>query len=253
MDRADARLTGPTTTVLMIISCGLCLLAPLAAWTIDEPLARFLYTRGFPGDIAKFIALCEVFSHGAGVGGLLIVILCLDPQPRRVLRLAICAFGGGLTANAFKLVVARMRPHTYFQVQLEQSELASSFGPFLPWANGDKLILDYAEYGSAFQSFPSGHTATAAGFAVALVYFYPRGRWIFFVLVLMAAVQRWETNAHFLSDTMVGAAIGFVWAGWFTKAGSRGANWLLRYEQAAARGADPTPTRADQAEPDTQD
>jgi membrane-associated phospholipid phosphatase len=66
--------------------------------------------------------------------------------------------------------------------------------------------------GSAQQGFPSSHTATAAGLAIVLAYFYPRGRWLFPALVVLVAGQRLIDQFHFLSDTFWGAAVGCIFA-----------------------------------------
>ena len=63
---------------------------------------------------------------------------------------------------------------------------------------------------SRLQSFPSSHVATAAGLAVVLIWCYPRGRWLFPLLCLLAACQRLVIGAHFLSDTFWGAALGVL-------------------------------------------
>jgi undecaprenyl-diphosphatase len=64
------------------------------------------------------------------------------------------------------------------------------------------------EHNDKLQSFPSGHAATAAGLAVALAVLYPRGRWLFAVLAVLAALQRVEVQSHFPSDVLAGAALG---------------------------------------------
>ena len=76
----------------------------------------------------------------------------------------------------------------------------SSFGPWLPLGS----------LGSASQSFPSAHTATAVGLAISLAYVYPAARWLFCVLPLLVAYQRMDSGAHFLSDVLCGAAVGCI-------------------------------------------
>ena len=68
---------------------------------------------------------------------------------------------------------------------------------------------------SGLQSFPSAHTATAAGLAMGLAWLFPRGRWMFSALAALVACQRVVVGAHFPSDTMVGAAVGCVVAACF--------------------------------------
>ena len=58
------------------------------------------------------------------------------------------------------------------------------------------------------QSFPSAHTATAISFAIGMAWIFPRGRWLFFVCAALAAYQRVVFEAHWMSDVMVGAAMG---------------------------------------------
>ncbi|MCP9880011.1 phosphatase PAP2 family protein, partial [Cyanobium sp. A1C-AMD] len=65
---------------------------------------------------------------------------------------------------------------------------------------------------SALMSFPSGHAAVAAGLAVSLCWFYPRGRSVFIALAILASFQRINSLSHFLSDICIGAAIGIAGA-----------------------------------------
>ena len=62
--------------------------------------------------------------------------------------------------------------------------------------------------GSTNQSFPSAHTATSVGLALALICIYPAARSVFCVLPLLVAFQRMDSGAHFLSDVLCGAAVG---------------------------------------------
>ena len=61
--------------------------------------------------------------------------------------------------------------------------------------------------------FPSGHAALAFATAAALVILWPRGRWGFYLLATMVAVERVSENAHWLSDNVAAAALGIggVW------------------------------------------
>jgi membrane-associated phospholipid phosphatase len=78
--------------------------------------------------------------------------------------------------------------------------VGSSFGPWLPLGS----------LGSPNQSFPSAHTATAMGLAIALMVVYPRARWLFCLAPVLVAYQRMDSGAHFLSDVLCGAAVGCI-------------------------------------------
>jgi len=57
-------------------------------------------------------------------------------------------------------------------------------------------------------SFPSGHSAVAAGLATALAWKYPHGTLTFGLLAAAAGLQRVASSAHYPSDVAFGAAIG---------------------------------------------
>jgi len=180
-------------------AAGCLLLAGLAALSIDMQLARWLAAGYLPELLYDLFHLCEPFGNGLGVLVVLALLYQLDPPRRWALpRVATCAWGAGLSADVVKLLVERARPHS--------AELAdgvwASFGAFLPGISA----------GSAGQSFPSAHTATAFGLAAALAWLYPVGRRAFFTLAALVALQRMASASHFLSDVCCGAAVGLVTA-----------------------------------------
>lgn len=178
---------------------GSLLLAAIAALAIDMPTARWLVSGDFPDVLNKPLRFSEAFGHGIGVAMFLAAAWVLDPLGRmRLVRMGAAAFGSGLAANLGKILIARTRPR-YFDLT---HGVFDSFADWLP------LLTAQGDH----QSFPSSHTATAAGFAVALAWRYPRGRWFFGAMVVMVAMQRLSGNSHFVSDLIFGAAIGYVFA-----------------------------------------
>jgi membrane-associated phospholipid phosphatase len=106
------------------------------------------------------------------------------------------AWGAGLVADVLKMLVTRVRPYRFDF----QGDVWSTFGEWLPIFGG----------GSRGQSFPSAHVATAMAFAIVLGALYPAGRRVFLVLTVLVACQRVESGFHYLSDVLVGAAVGLV-------------------------------------------
>lgn len=171
-------------------------LAAAASLVIDLPVARFWRDHKTPGFIVDALESAEAFGNGAGVILLLAGAYFLGAlQGRTLPRLALASLGAGLVADAFKLIIARTRPR---DSSLAEGVLAT-FGDWLPSVTAE----------SSMQGFPSAHVATAVGLAFALSYFHPRGRWVFGTFAVMVLLQRVQTGAHFLSDTLAGAAVGW--------------------------------------------
>lgn len=190
----------PIKGKLYAVAALLMLLAALALW-VDVPIAYAIKTHRMSGEARHLLRLAEVFAWGGSVGYIILAAAVLDPRGWRIVpRLVIGAFGSGAVANGLKLLIARSRP---IAADLQASAL-DSFGAWLPmWDTSLE-----ATYNRQAQSFPSGHAATAAGLAVALAVLYPRGRWLFVGFAMLAALQRVEVQAHFLSDVLAGAALG---------------------------------------------
>jgi membrane-associated phospholipid phosphatase len=182
----------PSNKRLYAAGAILWLLAAGSVFSLDGPLARYKFDD-VPGDLQKIVDLSEVFAHGMGVGLILVTIWVLDRDRRRyVPRVAVLAFLSGILADFFKLLVTRWRPRSF---DLNSPAAESFVG--IPGNAGLSEI----------QSFPSGHTATAVGLALALSSLYPRGQVLFAALAVLAASQRILSDAHFLSDALAGAGI----------------------------------------------
>ncbi|WP_322521572.1 phosphatase PAP2 family protein [Guyparkeria halophila] len=61
-------------------------------------------------------------------------------------------------------------------------------------------------------SFPSGHTLHAVNFGIQLVAFQPALFWLVLPFALLVASSRMVLGLHYLSDVLVGAAIGLLLA-----------------------------------------
>ena len=179
----------------------------VAALYADISVANWIHAAQFEpvsalwSNVAKLCNLAEVFSHGIGVIFICIGVFILDPEKRRYqLRLICCSILAGLAATSAKLIVERTRPY-YFLTDHPAGTVSDTFGDWLP------ILWNRIPTFTA-QSFPSAHTSTAVGLAVGLVWLYPHARWYFIVVAILAAIQRMIVEAHYLSDTLFGAALG---------------------------------------------
>lgn len=193
---------------------ALLILGGVAALSIDVPVSRVLLKEGALNRFDKVFEVIEKFGHALAVGLIILTIGVCDATRRRAIpRLLAASMGAGLAADVVKLCVGRVRP-------LHYDFAGTAFDTFLGWLPG---IFG----GPRGQSFPSAHVATAFGFALALGALFPNGRRLFVLFAALVAFQRVEDGAHFLSDTLWGAAIGYLWAivifrkslfgGWFDR------------------------------------
>jgi membrane-associated phospholipid phosphatase len=176
------------------------------AFAVDLPISRLMVAEQWPQPwqglrptIHGFLDAIEPFGQPSAVIAVsCAVFLCAGRRRGIAFRILAGALLAGLTADLLKLFLARLRPHAF---HFEDSVL-DTFQDFLPGATGT----------SQTQSWPSAHTATAVGFCLALSTVFPSGRPLFILLAIGVALQRIECAAHFLSDTLFGAAVGCgVW------------------------------------------
>lgn len=204
----------------------------VAAFAIDLPVAAWCKSRGVPKELLRFLNFSEVFAHSMGAAALLVTALVLDPglafpsvgwpavrwptfQPtiaqERMARLIGATACGGLVVDLIKLCVSRARPRAIDLVS--HATALTTFG----------LVPGTGRHADA-HSFPSGHAAVAFGLCAALAWRHPRGRWLFLVFAVSAALQRVATSAHYPSDVCFGAALGFLGAALFLADGTSAAD-----------------------------
>lgn len=198
------------SSIPRIVFFGLALSA-IAALVVDVPIAQWLQRdpSPLPKILLHVVVWSEAFAHAVGVGMFALAVYLLDPAHRfAVPRLLTMSWGSGLAADLLKLSIRRLRPREFDY----QGGVFDTFGPL--WNVG---------HGHGGQGFPSAHVASAVGLAVALSWLYPRGRGLFVALAALACLQRMTSGAHFLSDVLAGAAIGYLFAHWCI-----GQGWLAR-------------------------
>ncbi len=147
------------------------------------------------------------FGEPLGIAWISVVLWFLDPSRRRALIVAIAAT---LIASAIgsgtKLLVGRERP----KVSEGRTILR---GPHWPGTM------------SPDPSFPSAHTTVAFAFAFGLCQLHPQHRTLWLILAAGCGLSRAVGEAHYLTDVIVGA-----WLGWESARmcwESRFGGWLM--------------------------
>ena len=126
----------------------------------------------------------------AGVFGLAVAFLVRRKDWARIfLAMLIACALAGVAARVIKIATGRARP-------LVQTERV--------W-NGPR-------FSAAYNAFPSGHTASSTAFFVALFLARRRIGAPFLFIPVVIAAARVFAGAHYLSDVVFAAALGFVCA-----------------------------------------
>lgn len=74
----------------------------------------------------------------------------------------------------------------------------------------DTLLLIGPTLKKGYDSFPSGHTTMAFCFAAILSGHLPKYRVLFYLFAVIVGLERIEDGAHFPSDALAGAILGFI-------------------------------------------
>ena len=165
---------------------------------VDFPVGNYFAGHPVDGLLGELLDAAEHFGTPFGQGLILLSLTAIAQwQEPRAIRIFIGACAAGISANIVKLLIARTRPREF---EFEGASLLDGFTEWFPFGAG----------GSAIQSFPSAHTASAFGFAALMCWAFPTGRSAFLVLACLVGLQRICSSAHFPSDVLIGAALGWT-------------------------------------------
>jgi len=181
-----------TSAIVTRFSLALALLGPIDA--LDRDVQQAVQEGRRPGLEAFMRALSNTRQGAVVCGGLLIVAIATGPAGPATVRVALAALVPvNLVVQGIKLAANRTRP------------------------DGTRDRNN--------SSFPSSHAANAAALALVLGMRWPRLSPGFALLAALVALSRVYLNRHFLSDVLVGAAIG-VALSWLTVRWLRSRGWI---------------------------
>jgi membrane-associated phospholipid phosphatase len=153
----------------------------------------------FQGNVSRYGDWPPLMVFAAA--GLFIAWRARNQEWKRILITAmIASTAAGMLVNTLRLTTGRTRPR-------ESPKIAQAWvGPY----HDGKITIGNSKY----NSFPSGHTATAFGFAGVL--FFARPLLGSFALLVAAAIafSRLLLGAHHLSDVTVAALLA-LWVAWY--------------------------------------
>ncbi len=191
---------------------GGLVLAGAAAFPLDPAVYDAVRGLGksLGGDVVRELEALQQFGGVSSVVIVALVVWLGDPQRRaRLLDLLAAFVCTGVVVQALKMIIGRPRPK--FD---DPGMVLWPFGRY-PMPDADPPGVYHAwevweDISSDLWSMPSSHTSAAVVLAVFIGVVYPRLRPLAIGLAAVVAVARVLLGAHYPSDVLVGAGVGFL-------------------------------------------
>lgn len=203
------------------VPLAMCVLMVALLRRFDGDVLAWISVEKLPGDVKRELSAWQQYGQGVCVFVIGGIVWSLDPGRRRRLWDYVAALAvTGLVVLAAKMLIGRGRP------KFGDPDLF--LGPLgthpMPSKDGGPPVLMHAwEIGKGISSdlwsMPSSHTAYAVATSVCVGMMYPRLRWLVVPLAAIVAFGRLVFDAHFLTDVLVGAVVGFAVARGVMRAG----------------------------------
>ncbi|MCL4222557.1 MAG: phosphatase PAP2 family protein [Phycisphaerales bacterium] len=218
--------TGPRlwTWGLVLIGLG-CVAYP---WDGAVMQAAGALGERLGGDVRRELEAIQQYGQFGSIVIVSVAFVLLQPwRARRLLDLGAAAGLTWVVAIALKMLVGRPRP--------KFEDPRAILGPFGVYDVGPEAGVRHAwevwaPISSDLWSMPSSHTAFAVMFSVFLASLAPRVAPLVWVLATLVGACRVLFGAHYLSDVLVGAGVGWI-CGWLMvrrSAGVLGMDWVWK-------------------------
>ncbi len=219
----------PLTPARAATVFGLSIVLSLLLVPLDRALMGWLGPWGglggfVKGDVHRELEFLQQFGAVSSVVIILAVMWLVDPQRRhRAVAIIAAVALNSAVMYVLKLVIGRPRPRVLFHDHV----MTGRAGPWeftLPWGTyplprvAEDGTVTYLEahawevwkgISSDLWSVPSSHAGAAACLAAALARVYPRLTPMLVVLMVIVGCARVLLGAHFVSDVVVGWAVGY--------------------------------------------
>lgn len=210
---------------MLLVAAGIVLIPGEDAWAGQ---AMHFANRYFLGTLDKWLSIGEKFPSFEGLVLVGLIIIAAEKSSRERITRYLAGIGViCLVTGPTKVLFGRQRPEFYRKGEYERRMPAEEAGHWFG-EPGNRLG---SLFDSSYHAFPSGHSLSAAFLATMLSSFYPRGRYIWWALALFAMAHRFDNSRHYLSDCLVGAAMGITIAYLVLPGGflaQRAEAWLAR-------------------------
>ncbi len=188
-------------SLVALLVCGA--LVTFCYWFVDRPVAFFVYHHGISNHVVlKWLTYPPPILQSCAPAVLAALMIRRAWGPFRHWELTLLAAG-------ISIIIAD---------QFRQS-LSFLFGRYWPetWINNNPSLIGNDAYGfhpfqsgSAYGSFPSGHTARVLSLASVFWVACPKWRWACVVAALAIATGLLGMNYHFVGDVIAGGFVGSI-------------------------------------------
>ncbi len=161
-------------------------LSPDTIWIFEK--ITHLGASGYIFALTVCVTVGAILARGGGRGRKFDA--AMGVLASRAFYLFAVAAVSGLVSQALKHLFGRARP-----------KLMEIVGP---------LHFDPFSLNATFASFPSGHAVTAFAMAIAIGSMAPRWRWPLLGVAVLVGVSRVVIGAHYVSDVIAGAGLGYA-------------------------------------------
>jgi membrane-associated phospholipid phosphatase len=173
--------------ILLIALAAACIVLFVLEWR-GLPTTLELH---FKGDIKRETRWLAQYGQSVCTPVAALLVWRMDPSNGlwKGVKIIIAVLGTSITCMLLKRLLGRVRPGR---------------------ENAGKFLGPSLKHSNHRESFPSSHSACAVALSTALAILYPSGAEVFWGLAISCAVLRYVLDAHWPSDVLGGAAIGYA-------------------------------------------
>ena len=163
----------------------------------DPAISAIVGSFAYPGSLFRKVLNASNYLFNWWTYAIIAGLLLIDTRRYKLLTgYAMACLGCLVTVHALKFLVGRARPDKVLGAL------------YFDWLGDPRL---------GFDSFPSGHAASAFLLTFLLNLYLPRSAWIFAPAATLVALSRVALERHFATDILSGAGIAFLWVQACTK------------------------------------
>lgn len=207
---------GPGYWPVVPIVAGLCIVP------LDGAVHAWTSTHRAGGDLKRELEFLQQFGAISSVVILMLVFVILDRRPHdwkwsRIYDWIAAACFAGALGHLLKIFIGRPRP-----LFNDPMHVLGPIGKYpVELKDGSRALIHAWDYASGVASdlwsMPSSHALAAASLAVTITMLYSKLRWLCVILVILVCIARVVLGAHYPSDVLVGAGLGW----WIASAAMR--------------------------------